>query len=147
MNRIIQFLCLLNTVLFSLPLSADPFHDKGDYWECHVRDSTNKRWVGVSAYELTASTKAMDYCKKESSVPLSCRAEQDECEGFINNESTRANWQCTALDQMAKAWNSTYYRHQDDAALAAEADCRQHSPYPETCYTNLLTCRNLNAQE
>ncbi len=58
--------------------------------------------------------------------------------------STTPMWICTALDFTAEPWQSNLYPHRDDAALAAKDYCKQNSNVPDTCYINMVTCRNLN---
>lgn len=113
-------------------------------WECVVRDATNKEWVGKSNYQRSAMNHAMESCKKESSLPSTCKTPDDYCNSLTNGLSTRPMWRCFAFDRKAKSWGSTIYHHRDDAALAAKAYCQSHSTCPETCYINLLTCKNIN---
>ena len=114
------------------------------YWQCTASDGDEKQWVATGDYERSATNKAYEGCKKSSKLPLSCKVAKENCEAIINGVSTRPMWQCTALDQMAKAWPSSFYTHRDDAALAAKAYCQQRSSMPDSCYINLLTCKNLN---
>lgn len=69
------------------------------------------------------------------------------CELFIDGVSTSPAWQCSALDQMAKVWVNNPYPNRDDAALAAKAYCQDNSGFPDTCYVNLLTCKNIKSSE
>lgn len=116
----------------------------GNYWRCTAQDAENKEWLAISNYEISAINKAFDDCKKQSKTPSSCKTAKEACEAFINGISTRPMWRCVALDQKAKTWPSNIYIHRDDAALAAKAYCQQNSVYPDTCYINLITCKNLN---
>jgi hypothetical protein len=65
----------------------------------------------------------------------------------MNGVSTRPMWRCTAFDQMVKSWPSNTYTHRDDAAIAAKAYCEQGSAFPDTCFINLMTCKNMNSRE
>ena len=103
-----------------------------------------KNGIVDSYYQLAAINKALDACKKQSQFPANCKVAKARCEAFVNGISTRPMWQCTALDQMAKVWPSKIYVHRDDAAIAAKAYCQQGSSFPDTCYINLMTCKNLN---
>jgi len=128
-----------------IPLSVaspDPF--SGNYWQCSTIDSENKSWTEQGAYELTATNRAFAKCKKESNYPTTCKTSKNNCEQYINGITTRPMWQCIALDQNAKRWPSNYYYQRDDAAIAAKAYCQDKSSLPETCYVNLITCRNMN---
>jgi hypothetical protein len=49
-----------------------------------------------------------------------------------------------AIDLHAKAWLGDIYRKRNDAALGAKAYCKDQSGVPDTCYINLLTCKDLN---
>ncbi|WP_419421088.1 hypothetical protein ACNVED_07265 [Legionella sp. D16C41] len=111
-------------------------------WHCKAEDNAKQEWLAESSYQRSAVNKAMEACKKMSRSPETCRVFQGDCELFVNGESVRPAWQCTALDQMAKAWKSNFYPNSDDAALAAKAYCQQHSAFPNTCYVNLLTCKD-----
>ena len=113
-------------------------------WECRVQDSTQTQWVGKGTYERSATNKALAACKKESKSPETCKAAKENCEVFVNGKSTRPMWRCTALDQFAKVWRSSIYPHRDDAALGAKAYCQENSGMPDSCYINLMMCKNLN---
>jgi hypothetical protein len=119
----------------------------GNYWRCTTSDAANKEWNADSTYEISAINKSFDDCKKQSGNPSTCKASKETCEMFLNGASTRPMWRCTALDQMAKLWPSNIYSHRDDAAIAAKAYCQQGSSFPDTCYINLMTCKNLNTRE
>lgn len=51
-------------------------------------------------------------------------------------------WRCTAIDITAQPWESNFYSNRDDAALAAQAYCKENSTLPATCYINMVTCAN-----
>ena len=145
MNPIKTAVILLS--FFAPPLAiAEQIIDDNNFWRCTAFDAENKRWVVKSGYELAAINKAYDACKKESSLPETCKTAKETCETFINGVSTRPMWRCTALDQMAKAWPSNTYIHRDDAAIAAREFCQENSSFPDTCYINLMTCKNLNSR-
>ncbi|MFA5960277.1 MAG: hypothetical protein WC785_07150 [Tatlockia sp.] len=142
----------LITVLFfgffvTTGLWAETADFAGNYWRCTASDAGHHEWAANSSYALAALNKSFDECKKQSSLPASCKTAKESCEMFVNGQSTRPMWRCVALDQMAKAWPSNTYMHRDDAAIAARAYCQQNSGFPDTCYTNLMTCKNLNSRE
>lgn len=114
-------------------------------YECSASDSTEKQWVAASPYKRLAINKAYDACKKESTVPSTCKTSREACEDFNDlGVSLEPQWQCTALDILAKPWVSNSYPKRDDAAIAAKAYCQERSADPDSCYINLLTCKNLN---
>lgn len=116
-------------------------------WQCTAQDAENKQWTVKSNYKISAFHKSLEQCRKESLQPKTCRMAKGSCESFINGLTTRPMWQCSALDHRAKVWTGKIYRYRDDAALAAKAYCRQGSALPDTCYINLITCKNLNSRE
>lgn len=121
-----------------------PCVSANEQWECRAHDAINLQWTVKRAYQKMAVTDAMDACKKQSTVPQSCKIERDDCELFLDGFTTRPMWQCTALDQHSHVWRSTIYLRRDDAAMAAKRYCHRHSGMPDTCYINLLMCHNLN---
>jgi|GEM_PF-1400737 len=125
-------------------LAMTDITDENNYWNCHAYDSQNMQWEAKSQFERAAASKAFDACKKQSHVPQSCKIATDYCDSIVNGVNTRPMWQCTALDQMAKHWVSQIYVQRDEAALDAKAFCQQHSGMPQSCYLNLMTCKNLN---
>ena len=129
--------------LFSPFLMADDLN----YWQCTAHDAQNKQWTVSNSYQLTAINKAFDACKKASQIPGSCKSSREDCDFFLHGVSTRPMWQCPALDAEAKVWRSNIYIHADDAALAAKAYCHSKSDLPDTCYTYLFMCRNLNSRD
>ncbi len=122
---------------------AQVLPEKISYWQCTTHDSANKQWSVRNIYRKVALNLAFGQCKKESQNPASCKASIDDCEGFNQGMSTRPVWRCTALDQTAEYWQSNFYIHRDDAALAAQAYCRKKSVVPDTCYINVVTCVNI----
>jgi len=114
------------------------------YWQCIAQDSQEKRWVVQSPYERVATTRAFEACKKQSAAPIGCKTPKDSCEYFTNGLSTRPMWRCMALDQMSKPWYSSIHANRDDAAIESKEICKNHSAMPESCYINLMTCKNLN---
>ncbi|ARG97545.1 hypothetical protein [Legionella micdadei] len=145
MNKtLMTMLIIINSVL-STTVSAETL--EGSFWRCTAFDGEDKEWTVDSSYEISAVNKAFEECKKQSKVPSSCKTAKEACEAFVNGKSTRPMWRCTALDQMAKTWLSNVYTHRDDAAIAAKAYCEQNSAFPDTCYINLMTCKNLNSRE
>lgn len=131
------------------------------YWQCIAQDSENKQWTAKSTYQRMAHTKAFEACKKESHIPVTCAVPEEMCTYFnqvadnsdpivvttaVRNISTTSSgslWQCTALDWRAKPWLNRPAPNQDAAAMGAKAFCQRHSSLPDTCYVNLLTCRNV----
>lgn len=134
MKPIIPCLLLLP---FSL-LWANP----SKFWQCTASDAQDKQWVINSQYERQATNEAYAACKKESQVPKTCTVAHEACEAFVHGVSTKPLWKCTALDRFAKPWVSIAYRNRDDAAIAAKAYCEEQSQAPDSCYINLLTCKN-----
>lgn len=137
-------IALALVLLLSFSLNAE--NAERTLWRCTAFDAQNRDWIFESSFELTAINKAYEACKKQSNIPSSCKAAKEACELLVNGVTTRPMWRCVALDQMAEAWPSNIYRHRDDAALAAKAYCQDHSAFPDTCYINLITCKNLNAR-
>ena len=133
-KMILVTLMMLTTLLWAY---------QADYWQCTASDGEDKQWVVNSTYERQATNEAYDACRKQSRIPETCKAAHEACEAFLNGVSTRPLWQCTALDRFAKPWVSNPYSHRDDAAIAAKAYCEEKSKDPDSCYINLLTCRNL----
>lgn len=125
-------------------LAVTSYANADEQWECRAHDSVNLQWVAKGDYQRIAATDALNACKKQSAYPNACKAEKEDCQLFVNGITTRPMWQCKALDQLSKVWPSTIYKHRDDAAIAAKSYCRHHSAMPDTCYINLLMCRNLN---
>jgi hypothetical protein len=137
----------LNCLLVAQKATADDTATELNYWRCIAHDDENKEWIAKSSFELAAINKAYDACKKQSNIPSSCKTAKETCEVFMNGVSTRPMWRCTAFDQMAKSWPSNTYTHRDDAAIAAKAYCEQGSAFPDTCFINLMTCKNMNSKE
>ena len=120
------------------------------YWQCTAHDKLKKECKGTNTYERVASSKAFEACKKESSIPMSCKTDKDYCyyftEGTTNPKrdiENRSMWHCSAIDQQAKYWVSNLYSNQDEAVLAAKSLCQKHSPIPDSCYVNLITCKKI----
>ncbi|HHX8387406.1 TPA: hypothetical protein ACVO2F_000213 [Legionella pneumophila] len=121
-----------------------PMMKKGSYWKCVTYDKANKAWTAQNSYRKVAINVAFAACKKESQLPATCKTSISNCEGFINGVSTRPMWRCTAIDITAQPWESNFYSNRDDAALAAQAYCKENSTLPATCYINMVTCANKN---
>lgn len=136
MNKLLCF--LVSLMSFSNAFASN------DFWQCTTRDASDKEWQAVGDHEISALNKSYEACKKDSNAPASCKTSKEECEFMANGTSTRPMWRCTAYDQMAKTWPSNLYRHRDDAAIAAKAFCEDRSGFPDTCYINLMTCKNVN---
>lgn len=114
------------------------------YWECSAHDEYYKEWKIQSTHQQMAINQVLDVCKKQSRAPTSCKVAKEFCDSFINGKSSHPMWKCTALDDHAKKWPSNIYTKRDDAAIAALDYCKEQSAFAESCYINLLTCRNLN---
>ena len=143
-----SWLAVINTFLLLLNFSTTSFAEsiaKNDnYWQCTTHDAASKEWSSQSIYEKIALNFAYAACKKNSQVPATCRTSRADCQRYIHGVNVTPMWQCTALDREALVWRSNLYPHREDAALAAEAYCKQKSPVPYTCYINLITCVNKN---
>jgi len=137
-------LCFLILLFLSYQLYAENITDA---WHCTAEDEAHKQWTSSSNYERAAVNKAFEQCKKESQFPESCKTSHNDCDYVVNGYSTKPMWQCKAMDQMAKIWPSNFYAQRDDAAIAAKAYCQQRSSFPDTCYINLITCKNVNEQD
>lgn len=135
----LSLLICLSTAGFSAPAM-----NKTNYWKCVTHDKANKQWTARSPYRKVAINVAFSACKKESVVPATCKTSASSCEGFVDGISTRPMWHCTAIDMAAQPWESNYYSNRDDAALAAQAFCKENSTLPATCYINMVTCMNMN---
>lgn len=117
-----------------------------NYWQCTTTDAESKTWTIDGNYQLTAINHSFAACKKESAYPKSCKTSNASCEHFVNGQSMKPMWRCVALDRAASIWPSNTYVMRDDAALAGLAYCKDNSSVPASCYMNMITCRNLNAQ-
>lgn len=138
-----HYALLLFLTLPAIGVSA-PSMENNSYWVCTTKDKTDKQWSIQNYYQKVALNMAFAACKKESQSPASCKSSVADCEGFVQGVSTRPMWQCTALDRTAADWRSNFYSQPEDAALAAKAYCKENSTIPDTCYINMVTCRNLN---
>lgn len=145
MNNCLKHIAIASMVFFVAPSWSDPVIEKVDhYWQCSARDSAENQWLIKDTYQRVASSKAFDACKKQSNAPMTCRSPRNHCEYFVNGITTRPMWRCTALDWDALPWKGNVNSSQDDAALDAKDYCKEGSRLPDTCYINLLTCKNLN---
>lgn len=115
-----------------------------NYWKCHAEDSSHAQWTEISSYQRMANSKAFDACRKQSRLPNSCKTIIEDCEFFINGTSTRPLWQCTALDEIGDRWQSVTKADQYDAMLNAKENCKRNSSIPDSCYMNVLMCKNDN---
>ena len=136
MNRRIDL-----TLLVLLMLILKPAWSDDNLWQCAVHDNKHKQWEARSAYERVATSKALEACKKESPVPASCTPTKESCDYYAQEKTSSSHWKCTALDHTAKLWVGNLSSNKDDAALNAKAYCQEHSSLPDTCYINLLTCK------
>lgn len=116
-------------------------------WSCLTRDMENKQWIMTSNYGLAAMNKSFDACKKESNFPNSCKVIKENCDLYLQASVLQTQWVCTALDAQSNPWPGTGSSKQDEAALAAKANCRRNSLIPETCYINLITCKKVTLGE
>ncbi len=138
-------------LVLNSPWAASNTAPMTNYWQCNAHDNEKNQWIGKNPYARVATNKAFEACKKESRTPASCKAPQSTCEYIVNGVSTGAyalsdhsTWQCIALDQLAKTWVGDTHSNRDDAALAAKSYCKKYSTVPDSCYINLLTCKNIN---
>jgi len=143
MKHVFLLGCLLNGLLSTQIAIADTPSESGD-WECSAYDIQYREWTIQSPYQRMAINRALDLCKKESPLPNSCKVAKEQCELFVNGQSTRPLWRCVALDDKAKKWVSNTYLKKDDAAIAALDYCKANSSSSQSCYINMLTCRDLN---
>jgi hypothetical protein len=133
---------LLGLMLNSSFLHADS--EGSELWKCTAVDSTMMMWTVKAPYQRVSTNIALDACKKRSANPKSCKVPGNSCDVVRFGHSSHPLWRCTALDQLAKVWKSGIFSHLEEAALAAKAYCRQHSGFPNTCYTYVLMCKNYN---
>ena len=140
MSKKLLFLVIGNGLLMSAGFNVSA----QTTWHCIARDAEGQKWVSSSSYKRTALNSAYDACKKASKTSSTCKITAGDCDSYFDGISTRPQWQCTALDQLAMVWKSDTYRHADDASLAAKSFCADRSALPETCFTSLLFCKNLN---
>lgn len=148
MNRFILVLALSSGTMMVNTAFSQPdvrvMRGEDSFWLCKAYDSDNNQWMVKSPYQQVAINQAYDGCKKKSKFPASCQAAKEFCDSYIKGVSTKPMWRCTALDHLASVWESDVYTQRDDAALGAKAYCEQNSGMPDTCYVNLLTCKNMN---
>ncbi len=131
------------TLLFTQPVWSATL-DMNNHWQCTTTDNMHIQWIAKNNSKQIALNHAFDECKKNSQQPASCQTSNETCENIVQGMNTKPMWQCTALDQLAKPWDSNIYDKRDDAAIAAKAYCEERSSMPQTCYINLLTCKDLN---
>lgn len=143
---ILQFVLSTSFLLLCQPILANTSNVSVNYWQCTTMDAESKTWLAEGHYQLTAINHAFAKCKKESAYPTTCKTSKNNCEHFINGQSTKPMWRCVALDSAANIWPSNLYTVRDDAALAGLAYCKDNSNIPASCYMNMITCRNLNAK-
>ncbi|KTC93518.1 hypothetical protein OQJ18_04035 [Fluoribacter dumoffii] len=142
MNKYIGYYFLL-----VLGISASSFAApiiEGDYWQCATHDANNTKWLSKNMYQKVALNLSYAACKKNSQIPATCKTTRSSCIQFIDGINVMPMWQCTAFDREALPWRSNLYANREDAALAAEAYCKQKSPVPYTCFINVVTCVNKN---
>lgn len=135
----------LKFVILLLLLCNSLFAAPDSYWQCMSQDKTNKQWFAKNNHKKAAVNLSFAACKKESASPASCKTSLLNCTGFNQGLSISPTWRCMALDRTAKPWQSVLYAQPLDAALGAKAFCKEHSTVPDTCYVNMVTCRNINA--
>ena len=131
--------------LILISVSATCFAKSNDtYWECNSHDSANAKWTSRSIYHKIALNFSFAECKKNSKVPEGCEISDNNCAKFIRGVNVDPTWQCTSFDKKALAWRGSRYENREDAALTAQARCKQRSSVPSTCFINLVTCLNKN---
>jgi hypothetical protein len=140
-----RFLVPLFLVIAQAVTAADLSGINNNYWQCYTQDVDNLQWTVSNSYKLLAINQSYAQCKKASRYPKTCKSAKSACELFINGMTTRPMWRCPAFDQTARVWLSNIYANQDNAALAARAYCQQASSVPDTCFTNVIACKNFNA--
>lgn len=131
----------INANASSIIFVSDAPHD---FWVCKATDLTQRTWTQGNEYQRRALLDALDACKKESTVPNTCKAVGTQCDGILSGSINRAVWRCTSLDTLANYWYSNISPTEIEAALSARDICRKESSVPLTCYINMLTCENLN---
>ncbi|MBI2786166.1 MAG: hypothetical protein HYX60_07650 [Legionella longbeachae] len=143
MNRQI-FYCFLILSGLSTSSIAEPLENNSNYWQCKAHDVKDTEWSSQSSYQKIALNLSYEQCKKNSPIPATCKTSRANCDQFIDGVNITPMWVCTALDREGLPWRSNLYPNREDAALAAQAYCKQKSPLPYTCYINLVTCMNKN---
>lgn len=145
MNNYLKHIAFTSMYFFLVPSWSNPINENIDnYWQCSTRDSSENQWLVKDIYQRVASNKSFDACKKQSNAPMTCQIPRNNCEYFVNGLTTRPMWRCVALDRTAQPWLGNVNANQDDAALDAKDYCKEGSTVPDTCYINMLTCKNLN---
>lgn len=139
MNRYIIY-CFLILLGISASSFAEDLID--NYWQCTAHDAIKNQWTSKSIYQKIALNFAYAECKKNSKFPATCQASRARCAKFVAGVNIMPMWRCTAFDREALAWRSNPYPNREDAALAANAYCKQKSSIPATCNINLITCIN-----
>jgi hypothetical protein len=112
-------------------------------WVCNATDGDKKTWSINHTYQRAAMGLAIDACKKQSRVPLTCKMRESNCDYFINGISTKPMWQCQALDRKGEPWKGLLKPEREEAALSAKAICKENSAIPDTCYSYVFTCINI----
>jgi hypothetical protein len=143
MNKQVIY-CFLILLITPIAIYAEQINNNGNYWECTTHDASNTQWNAQSFYEKIALNLSYAQCKRKSQSPTTCKTSQSSCVQYVKGVNVMPMWRCTALDREALPWRSKLYPNREDAALAAEAFCKQESPVPSTCYMNLITCVNIN---
>lgn len=113
-------------------------------WKCSASDKENKHWTAQGNFERMAATNALDACKKLSQIPGTCRLDHEQCSSTGPQPKPAGRWRCSALDKTAALWIGKTFPVRDNAALGAKDYCQKKSGLPETCYVNLITCRNVD---
>lgn len=116
-------------------------------WTCQIADKNGTIWEGKHRYQLPAKMNALHLCKNESRSPMSCVRTKETCTETEEEVSSKSYWQCTAFDQMGKEWSAEPLKNRDDAAIQAKESCLNESGFPDTCYVNLLTCRDITLED
>ncbi len=115
-------------------------------WTCQAVDQYHQKCKASAAYEKAAKMNALAECKAHSQNPKGCVVSSQACEATVHGFHRQPLWRCTALDRQAKAVFGVVSKQRNAAALSAKEQCESQSNEPDSCYVNLLTCKNLNEQ-
>lgn len=131
-------LYMINLIQLAYATNSEP--NQGQ-WECIAQDTYQYQWHATHPYQRVASSKALEACKKQSTLPRSCKIVIGCDPLFVTHtDLLEQHWQCQALDANATAWDATDQTSKENAMLDAMQMCKKHSALPDTCYTNDSTC-------
>lgn len=125
-----------------LLLASSCWSMNASLWYCTAQDNDHHQWEIQHPYRIAAMNRALEQCKKGSPIPKTCRIITKNCIAAGNEMVANRHWQCTAFDKAAMAWTSSFYPNRDDAALHANDTCKSNSSVPESCYINLVSCKD-----